>query len=174
MSRAGVPGGDGAGADEASPPDEDVHVHQQGPPRGLPPVLPGHGAARRLLWHHQDPEEEGGVPLHRRQLVLRGDGDLLGVRLLQVPFVTAPQLVQFVPQNTTLPRPPAAAAAILRVLHVDEALRFPPRWSAPPLCDFVFCFFPHTYFDCHQFVAKRKPQTKMGHVWVFRQRENIL
>ena len=90
-SRAHMSGRDGEGASEAPPRDENVHVHQQDSPHGLPPILPGGGARRRLLWRHQEQEEEGGVPLHRRHLVLRGDGNCSGVRLLQVPVVTAPQ-----------------------------------------------------------------------------------
>lgn len=94
MSRAYMSRRDGEGAAEAPPPNENVHVHQQDPPHGLCPILPGSSAPWRLLWRHQEQKEEGGFPLHRRHLVLRRDGNGSGVRLLQVPVVTAPQFVR--------------------------------------------------------------------------------
>lgn len=166
-SRAHMSRGDGEGASEAPPRHENVHVHQQDSPHGLPPVLPGGGTHGRLLRRHQEQEEEGGVPLHRRHLVLRGDGNCSGVRLLQVPVVTAPQLVSFVSRHPPLPfcefytptRP-----LLWHFSHVDERHRH-----------VIFPFSTHTQFDRRQSAAKRKPQTetKMGHVCVFFDREKI-
>lgn len=89
VSRAHMSGRDGEGAAQAPPASQNVHVHQQDPPHGLSPVVPGRSALWCLLRRHQDPAEEGGVPVHRRQLVLRRDGNRSGMWLLQVPVVTA-------------------------------------------------------------------------------------
>lgn len=83
MSRADMSRWNGEGATEAPPPNENLHVHKQDPPHGLSQVLSGRGATWCLLRHHQEQEEEGGFPLHRRNLVLRGDGNGSGMWLLQ-------------------------------------------------------------------------------------------
>lgn len=134
--RAYMPRRDGEGAAEAPPPDENVHVHQQDSPHGLSPILPGSSAPWCLLWRHQEQKEEGGVPLHRRHLVLRGDGNCSGVRLLQVPVVTAPQFVTFVFFCNT------------HRCHFVNSTRqrgcrseIFPRWWAPSLCDFFLFFY---------------------------------
>ncbi|MEQ2168855.1 hypothetical protein GOODEAATRI_018994, partial [Goodea atripinnis] len=76
------------GAAEAPPSHENVHIHQQDSPHELSEILPGIGAPWCLLRGHEDQEKKGGFPLHRRHLVLRGDGDGSGMRLLQMPAVT--------------------------------------------------------------------------------------
>lgn len=82
MSRAHLSGRDGEGAAQAPPAAQNVHVHQQDPPHGLSPVVPGNSALRCLLRRQQDQAEEGGFPVHRWQLVLRGDGNCSGMWLL--------------------------------------------------------------------------------------------
>lgn len=150
MSSAHMSRRDGEGAAEASPPDENMHVHQQDSPHGLSPILPGSSTSRCLLWRHQEQEEEGGFPLQRRHLVLRGDGNCSGMWLLQVPVVTAPQFVSLF-CNTH------------RCHFVNSTRQWGcrseifPRWWAPPLCDFVFL---HIQFDRRQFVAKRNHKRK--------------
>lgn len=78
-------------AAEAPPTHENVHIHQQDSPHGLLQILPGF--TWHLLRRHQDQTEEGGFPLHRRHLVLGGDGNRAGMWLLQMPVVTAQQFV---------------------------------------------------------------------------------
>lgn len=92
MSRAHLSRRDGKGAAQAPPATQNVHVDQQDPENGLSPVVPGHSALWCLLRRHQDQAEEGGFPVHRRQLIPRGDGNCSGMWLLQVPVVTAPHV----------------------------------------------------------------------------------
>lgn len=88
-SRAHLSRRDGEGAAQAPPATQNVHVNKQDPSHGLSPLVPGSSALWCLLRRLQEQAEEGGFPLHRRQLVLRGDGNCAGMWLLQVPVVTA-------------------------------------------------------------------------------------
>ena len=170
--RADVSRRDAEGAAEAPPPDENVHVHHQDPPHGLSPILPGSGAPWCLLRRHQEQKEEGGVPLHRRHLVLRGDGNGSGVRLLQVPVVTAPQFVTFVLCCNT-----HRCHFVNSTRQRGRRSEIFPRWRAPPLCDYFFLFlffFTHSVWP-PPICCQEKPQNKNGTcVRVFWQRENIL
>lgn len=94
-----MPGRNGEGANKAPPSPENMHVHQQDSPHGLPEILPGIGAPRRLLRSHQNQAEESGFPLHRRHLVLGGDGNCAGMWLLPMLVVTAPDTRLFVLQT---------------------------------------------------------------------------
>lgn len=159
---------DAEGAAEAPPPDENVHVHQQDSPHGLSPILPGGSTPGRLLWRHQKQKEEGGVPLHRRHLVLRGDGNGSGVRLLQVPVVTAP-FVTFVLQHPPLPFCEFYTSTRLSLWDLSTFMSTTIMWF------FFFLFFFCTHsVSTPPICCQEKPQNKNGTcVRVFFDREKI-
>lgn len=135
MSRGSMSRGDGEGAAEAPPSHENMHVHQQDSPHGLSSIVSDRCAPWCLLWHLQEPEKKGGVPLLWRHLVLRGDGDGPGMRLLQVPVVTAPQCV--------------CPFCYFHCCHFCEFCssrscrsEIPPRRRAPPFYVIFFFFLP--------------------------------
>jgi len=62
--RVQVSGRNGEGAAEAPSSHENMHIHQQDTPYGLPQILPGFSTPWCLLRRHQKQTEKGGFPLH--------------------------------------------------------------------------------------------------------------